>query len=313
MLDNIILSFNVVAPLFLEMLLGIFLRHIKLLDHHTTAAINKLIFKCFLPILLFYNIYNTRLEEITSYTYMYVVMGGIIIIFLLLMLLVPFFEEDRKKCGVLIQAGFRSNFVLFGIPVATLLLGEDHTGAVSLLIAIVIPLFNILSVADLEYFRGQNMNIKNVMLGIIQNPLIIASVLGILLNLSGIQFITCVESTISGVAKIATPLALIALGAEFRLDAVRKYWRQLTAGLVLRLVIVPVVMITVAAALGIRGEEFIGILIVFSAPVAVNSYIMAEMMDGDGILASQLVFYSTGLSILTLFILIFVTKTLGFY
>ena len=65
MLDNIILSFNVVAPLFLEMLLGIFLRHIKLLDHHTTAAINKLIFKCFLPILLFYNIYNTRLEEIT--------------------------------------------------------------------------------------------------------------------------------------------------------------------------------------------------------------------------------------------------------
>ena len=157
------------------------------------------------------------------------------------------------------------------------------------------------------------MNIKNVMLGIIQNPLIIASVWGILLNLSGIQFITCVESTISGVAKIATPLALIALGAEFRLDAVRKYWRQLTVGLMLRLVIVPVVMITVAAALEIRGEEFIGILIVFSAPVAVNSYIMAEMMDGDGILASQLVFYSTGLSIVTLFILIFVTKTLGFY
>ena len=63
----------------------------------------------------------------------------------------------------------------------------------------------------------------------------------------------------------------------------------------------------------LRGKEFIGILIVFSAPVAVNSYIMAEMMDGDGILASQLVFYSTGLSIVTLFILIFVTKTLGFY
>lgn len=313
MVDNIMLSFNVVAPLFMEMLLGIFLRRIKLLDPHTIAAINKLIFKCFLPILIFYNIYNTKLEEIDSYSYMYLVIGGILIVFAVLMLLVPIFEKDRKKCGVIIQAGFRSNFVLFGIPVATLLLGEDHTGAVSLLIAVVIPLFNMLSVADLEYFRGQNINLKNVGIGIIKNPLIIASILGILVNLSRLQFITCVESTISGVSKIATPLALIALGAEFKLDAIKDYWKQLATGLVLRLLIVPMLMIVAASVLGIYGEEFVAILIVFSAPVAVNSYIMAEMMDGDGTLASQLVFYSTGLSILTMFILIFVTKTLGFY
>lgn len=313
MLDNIVLSFNVVAPLFIEMLLGIFLRYIKLLDQHTTATINKLIFKCFLPILLFYNIYNTRLEEIESYYYMYIVMIGIIVIFAILILVVPFFEKDRKKCGVIIQAGFRSNFVLFGIPVATLLLGEENTGAVSLLIAVVIPLFNILSVADLEYFRGKKLNIRSVCLGIVKNPLIIASVLGIIANLSGFKFLPFMESTISGISKIATPLALIALGAEFKLSAVKQYWKQLTAGLLLRLLIVPIIMITVTVALGIRGEEFVAILIVFSAPVAVNSYIMAEMMEGDGVLASQLVFYSTGLSILTLFVLIFVTKTLGFY
>ncbi len=313
MFDNIIMSFNVVTPLFLQMVLGLFLRKIGLFDKHTTKSLNRLIFKVFLPVLIFNNIYTTQLEFISSFSYIAVTICGIISVFIILMILVPFFEKDRRKCGVIIQAGFRSNFVLFGIPVATLLLGPEHTGCVSFLIAIVVPIFNILAVAELEFFRGNTIDIKKVLCGIIKNPLIIGSIAGIAVNISGLHFPTFMNTTISDVSRIATPLALIGLGADFQISAAKEYWKQLIAGVTLRLVIVPFIILAITSFLGIRGEEFVAVMIVFSSPVAVNSYIMAEMMDGDGVLAAQYVFYSTGLSIVSLFFIIFFTKTLGFF
>ncbi len=313
MLENLVLSFNVVVPLFLEMLLGFFLRKVGLLDEKTTSALNKLIFKCFLSILIFHNIYQTKIDEIPNFSYILLALGMVIVVFIVLMIFVPMFEKDKRKCGVLIQAAFRSNFVLFGVPVAASLLGDEHTGTVSLLIAFLIPTFNILAVADLEFFRGNTMDIKKVLKGIITNPMIIASVAAILVNLSGFRFITSVETTISGVSKIATPLALIALGSEFKISAAKEYWRQLSAGLLLRLIVIPGIAVTFVALLGMRGELFVSLLVAFASPVSVSSYTMADMMDGDSVLASQLVFYSTGLSILTLFVFIFVTKTLGLF
>lgn len=313
MFNNIIMSFNVVAPLFLQMVLGLFLRKIGLLDRHTTKSLNGLIFKVFLPVLIFNNIYTTQLEFISSFSYIAVTICGIIAVFIVLMIFVPLFEKDHRKCGVIIQAGFRSNFVLFGIPVATLLLGAEHTGCVSFLIAIVVPIFNILAVAELEFFRGNTIDIKKVLIGIIKNPLIIGSIVGIAVNISGLHFPTFINTAISDVSRIATPLALIGLGADFKISAAKEYWKQLITGVTLRLVIVPFIILTITAFLGIRGEEFVAVMIVFSSPVAVNSYIMAEMMDGDGVLAAQYVFYSTGLSIVSLFFIIFFTKTLGFF
>ncbi len=313
MLANLILSFNVVVPLFLEMLLGYFLRRTGQLDEHTTSSLNRVIFKCFLPILIFYNIYQTDIEEITDLSYMLFALAGVFVSFLLLMIIIPRIERDKHKCGVLIQACFRSNFVLFGIPVATQLLGEEHTGSVSLLIAVLIPVFNILAVADLEYFRGQTIDLKKVLRGIISNPMIIGSVIGLAVNALGLPLPYSLESAVRSVSRIATPLALIALGADFRLDAIKTYGRQLAIGLSVRLLIIPAVVLTIAALCGFHGEKFVTLLVAFGSPVSVSSYTMALMMDGDGTLASQLVFYSTGFSIVTLFALIFVTKTMGMF
>ncbi len=313
MIANLILAVNVVMPLFLEMLLGNFLKRMKLIDNKTAGAMNKLIFKCFLPILLFYNIYNTDLDQLSSPTYLLYGFVCAVSMFLILMILVPIFEKDRKKCGAMIQAGFRSNFVLFGLPLAISLVGDDHAGPVSLLIAVIVPTFNILAVITLERFRGQNVKVKNVLKGIATNPLVLASLSAILVKLIGIQFPSFLESTISGVSKIATPLALIVLGAEFRLDAIKEYWKHLIVAISTRLIIFPVIFLTIGAMLGFRGDQFVALMVMLSSPVAVSSYTMAESMDSDGVLASQVVFYSTAFSIVTLFCLIFVTKTLGMF
>ena len=63
-MENLILSFNVVAPLFLMMVLGYFLKYIKIFGQHTLDVMNKVVFKVFLPVLLFYNVYTTDLETV---------------------------------------------------------------------------------------------------------------------------------------------------------------------------------------------------------------------------------------------------------
>ena len=80
----------------------------------------------------------------------------------------------------MIQGMFRSNYVIMGIPVATALLGADQLGTVSILIAIIVPIFNMVSIIVLEVFRGQKPKPLHILGQIAKNPLVIASVLGVL-------------------------------------------------------------------------------------------------------------------------------------
>lgn len=311
MIENLVLSLNVVIPLFLQMLLGNGLKKLRLLTEHTIKELNHIAFRIFLPILLFYNIYTTDLEqEFNGKLVMYAVFS-ILILFLLLMIFVPIFEKKNSRRGVLVQVGFRSNFVLFGLPVAISLFGADKVGSASLLIAVIVPLFNMLAVVALESFRGKDLSLVGILKGIVTNPLILASILAIILNLNHIRLFSFLTETIGALAKIATPLSLIVLGAQFRLEDAKHCKKQLIAGLILRLLVVPAIFLPPAVFLGFRGSEFIPLMIMYCAPAAVSSYTMAELMDGDGILASQLVFYSTACSVITLFLIIFLVKTIG--
>lgn len=174
-MENMIISFNVVVPLFLNILLGYILKITKLWDEHTLKVMNKAVFKSFLPILLFYNVYNTDLKSGLNPKLMIFASSCVFIMFLLLCLLVPLFEKENKRRGVIIQGIFRSNFVLFGLPVAISLFGEEDIGIPSILIATIVPTYNFLAVITLEIFRGGKINIKKIIKGIITNPLIISS------------------------------------------------------------------------------------------------------------------------------------------
>ena len=101
------------------------------------------------------------------------------------------------------------------------------------------------------------------------------------------------------------------LGATFRFEAVKENFRRLILALSCKLIIFPAVTLPIAAALGFRGIDILGLLILFGAPVADASYSMAVQMDGDNELAAEVVVFSSLFSILTLFIWIFLLKNLA--
>lgn len=307
-----ILSFNVVVPLFLMLVLGYSLKQIRVYDEHTISGMNQLVFKVFLPLLLFINIYQTDVAGVFDLKLMLVAVLGVLGSFFMTWLIIAWIEKDNRKRGVLIQGIFRSNFVIFGIPVTTSLFGGEATGAAALLVAVIVPIFNMLSVVILEIYRGSRINVPKILKGIITNPLIIGSVTGLLCLLLHIKIPLVLEKTISDLSKVTTPLALVILGDSFTFSSMKGNVKQIAIGVLGKLVIVPVICLSFALLIGIRGVGLAILMSIFASPTAVSSFSMAKQMDGDADLAGHLVVLGSMLSVVTMFIWIFIFKQGGF-
>ena len=307
-MENLILSLNVVLPLFITMSLGYFLKYLNMFDNNTLDTMNNITFKSFLPMLLFYNIYKTDLQGVFNLKLMIFSATCVIALYLILYLIVPLIEKDNKKRGALLQGLFRSNFVIFGIPITESLFGSEKVGVAALLIAVIVPLFNILSVIALETFRGSKPDFRKISIGIIKNPLIIASCLGILTLLLKIKIPTAIEKTISDVSKIATPLSLILLGASFKFDNIKKYLKQTTIAVVGKTILTPCIILPICIMFGYRGVELSTLMIIFAAPTAISSFTMAQQMDSDSDLAGQIVVFTSAFCVVTVFMWIFILK-----
>ncbi|HCW52543.1 MAG TPA: AEC family transporter [Clostridium sp.] len=311
-MKNFILSFNVVIPLFINIMFGYFIKKIKLIDTHTLKVMNSVTFKTFLPLLLFYNVYKTRLDEAINAKLMIFAPVAIFSACILATIVILIIEKENKRRGVLIQAIFRSNFVLFGLPVVISLFGDESAGVTSMLIAIIVPMFNFLAVIILEIFRGGEIDVKKIVQGIITNPLILSSVLGLILLFTDVKLPYFLEKSINDISKIATPLALIILGGSFEFDEITNNIKQIAVGVFGKLIVVPIIFVPIAINIGFRNIELATLVIILAAPTAVSSFTMAEQMDADGELAGQLVVFTSAISVFTIFMWIFTMKELGY-
>ncbi|MEG1298146.1 MAG: AEC family transporter [Anaerovoracaceae bacterium] len=238
-MNSFSLAFSVVCPLFLMMAFGYFLRRIGLFTEDFLRRLNKLCFSVFLPTILFINVYDSDFSVSFQPRLVLFALLCVIAMFAVLMLLVPRFEKNNLRRGVMIQGIFRSNYILFGLPVAASLFGASKTGTTAILIAFVIPLFNLLSVVALEIFRGGKANIKRILIGVITNPLIIGALAAFAFVLSGIRLPHILEQTVRDISKIATPLALIILGGSFTFSRLRPNLKHIVAAVSGRLVLIP--------------------------------------------------------------------------
>lgn len=312
-MENLMISANAVLPMCLVMALGYGTRRLGWLRREEISTINKIAFRIFLPCLLYYNIYCSDLSGSFDPLLMAYAVGGVLLTFGLALGYTLLTEKLPERRGVLIQGMFRSNYVIMGIPVATALLGADQLGTVSILIAVIVPLFNMLAVVVLEVFRGQKPKPLHILGQIAKNPLVIGSVLGILTLVAGIRLPHILEQTIQSVSAIASPLQLFLLGAFFQFSGLKTYRRELVTVSIAKLIVSPGLFLGLGALLGFRGVAFVSLIGIFASPTAVNSFTMAQQMGGDAELAGDIVVTASAASILTMFLWIFLFKSLGMF
>lgn len=263
--------------------------------------------------MLFYNIYRSNIRGGVSFHSLGLALSVLLVLFLLTWVSIKRVEPMNSRRGVMIQASFRSNFLLLGIPLLQELCPGADLATASIMLAIVVPCFNALAVITLETFSRKQIDVRQILLGIAKNPLIIASVIGFLANFSGLRLPDCLENPISQLGASASPAALLLLGAHFDFRDVRLHRRNLAICTVLRLLVYPGTALSLAALTGLKGPEFAVLISLFATPTAVSSFSMAAQMGGDPDLAASAVTVTTMLSAATMFFWIFLFKSLGMF
>ncbi len=341
-MDSLLFTLNAVLPIIFCILIGYIIKLLKIFPDEFWQKLNKLCFRLLLPFLLFKNIYDIKSITLLGENWQALVFASVAIIsfFFIGLLIVILLVKDDKQKGVVLQCIFRSNYAIIGIGLIELLAVGENLGVAkgigSVIAALSIPLFNILATISLTIFIKDNDNnkisIKNILLKIIKNPLIIAVFLGLIVisfrsliptdNMNNpvwsLRYFneygkndTFIYTTIKYIAQSASPIALIALGGGFRFSAVKKLKYQIILGVSARIIIVPVVSLYIAYLFKFDNSYFPALIALFATPVAVSSVPMSSEMNNDSELAGQLVVWTTILSAFTLFLIILVCRNIG--
>jgi len=313
-MENFIYSINVTMPIFLVMVIGYILKQIGMLNDNFVTVANKFNFKVTLPFMLFKDIAGVDIKAVFDIKY---------VLFCAIVSTICFWVVwgtakllDKTIRGAFVQSSFRGSAAVMGLAFIQNIYGSSAMGP--LMIVSAVPLYNIFSVIVLTFEANDSTGIdkkakiRQAGINICKNPIILSILAGLIVGLLGIQFPTLVNKTVSNVAQMATPLALITIGAGFEgRKALAKIAPTMAASMI-KLVLQPLVFLPVAAWMGFSGEKMIAILIMLASPTTPSCYIMAKSMNNDEVLTASVIVTTTLMAAFTLTGWIFLLKTLGY-
>lgn len=311
-MENFIVCLNAVTPIFIIIALGYLARCLGDIKREDVFRFNRLAFRYFMPVMTFYNIYVSDLAASFNAKLLCFALLGVLAEWFVSLQIVKRTERRPERQGVIIQALYRSNFVIIGLPLAQQLLptGTDF-GCVVILLATVIPLYNVLAVITLEHFGGVKTSKLGLVLDILKNPMIVGTLAGILFQLLKLRLPSGLERAVAQLANATSPIMLFLLGGFFEFGDLKDELKTVSAIVIGRLIVIPAVMLGLACLLGFRGVEFASLLGAFASSTAIASFTMAQQMGGDAKLAGNAVVATSALCSLTLFMWAMIFKTAG--
>ena len=315
-MENFIYSINVTMPIFLVMVIGYILKQIGMLNDNFVTVANKFNFKVTLPFMLFKDIAGVDIKAVFDIKYVLFCAIVSTICFWVVWGTAKLLVRDKTIRGAFVQSSFRGSAAVMGLAFIQNIYGSSAMGP--LMIVSAVPLYNIFSVIVLTFEANDSTGIdkkakiRQAGINICKNPIILSILAGLIVGLLGIQFPMLVNKTVSNVAQMATPLALITIGAGFEGRKALAKIAPTMASSMIKLVLQPLVFLPVAAWMGFSGEKMIAILIMLASPTTPSCYIMAKSMNNDEVLTASVIVTTTLMAAFTLTGWIFLLKTLGY-
>ena len=313
MLQNFIICVNAVIPSAIYLAIGIILKVAHVVNDEDVRKFTHVVFVTLYPFIMFDNLYGKDIAGNMDLR-----LGLYAVGFTLLQLLVSWIfvcnvEKDNYERGPMIQALYRSNYVLMGFPIAVNLFGKGNITAVAIIMMLVVPFYNISAVIIFETFRGGKINIGHMLRRILTNPIVDGGIAALIVMMLGINLPSPVITTVSALSDATAPIAMILLGAALNLDGFSSDRWRIAVCTIGKLVVFPAIGIAGAVYLGLRDTQLIAVTLMVSAPVALASYAMASSMGGNGKLAGELVVVTTIASCFTIPVFLFILKTNGLF
>lgn len=310
-MGSFFVAFNAVIPVVLLVAFGYLLKRKGSLSKTTVAQLNQLCFDLLLPIVTFNNIRKTNVNDVFDLRFVLYAAGSILAAIFLLVLIIPRVEKDRKKQGVMIQGIFRSNFVMLGIPLSSYIAGDNSAVLASMLIMVIIPIFNAAAVVLLSMYGSHAVNTTKLIADVLKNHMVIASLLGIAVSFSNIAIPHFLDKALMDIGKAGSVFPIIVLGAMLDFSKAAAHFRNVLITVTGKLIGMPLLFITFAVYLGFKSNEIVALVALYGSPTAVISAVMAEQLGCDHELAAQVVIFSTVISCITIFGIVFVLSFLN--
>lgn len=294
---------NIVLPVFLVIGLGYVLRLRGFIGDEANTWFSRLVFYIAAPCLLFRSAALESFEWGESLRTLLVVGGVAVLVAAGAYLAARRLPAARR--GVLAQGCLRSNTVFFGLPVIVSAFGDRVLGPLSILVAFMVVVENLLSVLVLT-LPHQKLSARDPALWtrtaarVGANPLIVGCAAGILVSTVGLRLPAGLDGALGLVGAIASPLGLLCVGAGLDFGKLRSEMGATAVAALVRLVVHPALTYFALRAVGVTGLELGMAVLLMACPTAVVSYIMAREMDGDAHLAGAIVIGTTVASLVTL-------------
>lgn len=322
-------AINAVFPVVLMTLLGYVLQRIGFLSREFIRVGSKFSFKVLMPCMLFVNVYNIESFAVIRWDVVIYCVVILLIIFVLGFITAVLTTDIPERRGVILQGTFRSNMAIMGLSLASVLGGPEAMATSAIVSAFTLPVMNVFAVVALTVFLRQGdahkVSIGGILKNIIQNPIIDGILVGmVFLALRALQVrlfgrvvfalndqLKFVYTTLNNIKAIASPFALMILGAQFDFSASRGMLREIIVGTLWRILLAPALAIGTAvlltrytSILNFGVNEYPALIALFGTPAAVSSAIMAGQMKNDEQLGTQLVVWTSLCSVPTIFLLV---------
>ncbi|MBN2417596.1 AEC family transporter [bacterium] len=312
-MTDLLFTLDIVAPIFLLIFLGMILKTKSLLTDSFTACATSLIYKIALPVMVFLSIARADFHSFFDVSMVLVLYGSALVLFLILWIVTPLLISDPKDRGVFQQGSLRGNYAIVGFAVIQSLYGEQGLAKAAILLAFILPLNNILAIISLSAGGSGEKSLMKQFAETLLHPLILSVVVAVPFSLLRIQLPPVVVKTGGYLSSMVLPLALLAIGASLQFKTSRADAVLTGTASFLKLLIFPGIQLFTAYLLHFRGEDLGVLVILWSVPTAVVSYIMAEGMNSNGRLAAAIVAISTVFSIITMSGFIILGRSTGLY
>lgn len=313
-MDNLIFSLNATIPVFLTMVLGYLFRQLHLMDEAFVKMLNKFNFRVTLPVMLFEDLAGADFASVWDGRYVLFCFLVTLVSILVIWLLCGLFIQEKDILGEFIQACYRSSAAVLGLAFIQNIYGTSQMAP--LMIIGTVPLYNVMAVIILSFtgpgeHRLDRQGLKKSLTGIAKNPIIISIVLGIIVSVIRVDFPPVIDKTIHNLAVMASPLALVGLGAGFEGRKAIKKLKPTVICTLTKLMILPAVFLPLAVKMGFDGEKMVAILVMLGSATTPSCFIMAKNMGHEGTLTSSTVVATTFFSAVSLTFWLFMLKSMG--
>lgn len=317
MAESLIFSLNSTMPLFFIMLLGYLLHRKHFLTDDFVAMANKFVFNVALPVQLFRDLATMDVRASFDAKYVLFCAAATTSSILVIWALAKLFLKEKHIVGEFVQACYRSSAAILGAAFIQNIYGTS--GMSGLMILGSVPLYNIFAVIiltlespALDVKSGMGEKIQKSLKGIVANPILLGIAVGFVWSLLRLPMPTMANKTLSSLAGMTSPLALLAIGAGFKGREALGYLKPTAVATVTKLVILPAIFLPMAVHFGFTDQKLVALLVMLGSVTTPAGYVMAKQMGHEGTLTGSVCVTTTVFSALTLTFWVFWARSKGF-